>query len=658
MTPSPNLKKILANINEYLLIFCSLLIIFGAIIYYLYALNWIGVIITLIITIAAFIPLTLFLFKHQDSSALTAYGKIARKYYIYPLIYLILAGWAFYLLWTSQSSRALISPWQVVNPRFFLLYALATGSLIFLLIKKEISSGLKITLISLHYFLSLAVALIVYKIGYGFDPFIHQATMNLIDKKGLVDPKTPYYLGQYAIIITGHKIFGLSIFFLNKILVPLLTAFFVPLAAYRFLKRADTDENKQASWSEFITVLFLLALTFAPFIATTPQNLAYLFLLLTIFSGLSRTSPLTVLLLALATTAIHPLSGLPALAWSAWLFLHYYRERLKPLWRKLLTVLIFVGSAILLPIALWLSGGGNWKEIAPGFTNLTSPFKNLMATLGTAGREDWLANFVYFFANNYSLLLIMAILASLIYFYAARPKIAQRAWRENGLLLIISSLVIAYVLSSQIHFNDLINYEQNNYAERILIIITLFSLPYLIEIINRLIKKIGRLEKAGQVIWFILGLALITASLYLSYPRFDKYFNSRGYSTSQSDVAVVNLIAAQTRQPYIVLADQQVSAAALKELGFDHYYQTPAGEIYFYPIPTGGPLYQYYLDMVYKKPDRATMAGALNLAGVNEGYLVVNKYWYQSDRVIGMAKLTADSWQNVNNEDYIFKYSR
>jgi len=656
MTASPNLKKIVANINEYLLIFCSLLIIFGAVIYYFYALNWAGVIVTLSLTLAAFIPFTVFRLKKQAVPTLLTYQKTALKYYIYPLIYLFFCGWSFYVLYSSQSSRALISPWQVVSPHFFWLYTLATASLIFLLIKKELNPGLKIALLSLHYFLTLAVAFIVYKIGYGFDPFIHQATMDLIDKKGLVDPKTPYYLGQYALIITGHKVFGLSIFVLNKILVPLLASFFVPLAAYRFLKRADTDENKQASWSEFLTVLFLLALTFAPFIATTPQNLAYLFLLLTIFVGLSRSSPLVVLILALATTAIHPLSGLPALAWSAWLFLHCYREYVKPLWRKLLTALIFVGSALLLPLALWLSGGGNWKEIAPGLANLTSPFKNLFVTLGTAGREDWLSNFLYFFANNYSLLLIILILVSLIYFYAARPRLARRAWRENGLLLVISSLLLAYIFSSQIHFDNLISYEQNNYADRILIIMTLFSLPYLITALNRLIKKIGQTEKTGRVIWFIFGLALITAALYLSYPRFDKYYNSRGYSTSQSDVTAVDLIAAQSNKPYIVLADQQVSAAALKELGFDHYYPSPTGPIYFYPIPTGGPLYQYYLDMVYKTPDRTTMNKALKLAGVSEGYLVVNKYWYQSDRVIGMAKLTAASWQSVNNEVYIFKY--
>ncbi len=114
----------------------------------------------------------------------------------------------------------------------------------------------------------------------------------------------------------------------------------------------------------------------------------------------------------------------------------------------------------------------------------------------------------------------------------------------------------------------------------------------------------------------------------------------------------------EARAPYIALANQQVSAAALKAFGFDHYYRTSAGELYFYPIPTGSPLYQYYLEMVYKNPGRASMISAMDLAGVEAGYLIVNKYWYQSGRVINEAKLAADKWWTINNEVYIFKYER
>jgi hypothetical protein len=80
--------------------------------------------------------------------------------------------------------------------------------------------------------------------------------------------------------------------------------------------------------------------------------------------------------------------------------------------------------------------------------------------------------------------------------------------------------------------------------------------------------------------------------------------------------------------------------------------------MYFYPVPTGGPLYQYYLDMVYKNPDRELAVKAMDLVGVKKAYLIVNKYWYQSGRIINEAKLTANKWLSINDEVYIFEYVR
>ena len=56
--------------------------------------------------------------------------------------------------------------------------------------------------------------------------------------------------------------------------------------------------------------------------------------------------------------------------------------------------------------------------------------------------------------------------------------------------------------------------------------------------------------------------------------------------------------------PYIVLANQSVSAAALLRFGFHTYY----GAQFYYAIPTGAPLYQSYLDMVYRGATRLSRA--------------------------------------------------
>ena len=114
--------------------------------------------------------------------------------------------------------------------------------------------------------------------------------------------------------------------------------------------------------------------------------------------------------------------------------------------------------------------------------------------------------------------------------------------------------------------------------------------------------------------------------------------------------------------PYIVLADQAVSAAALRELGFKQYFRSNdksiAEQIFFYPIPTGGALYQYYLKMVYESPSRQIAEEAAKLAGVDKVYLVINDYWFDSASLIAKAKQTADSWRSINNgKNYVFAYS-
>ena len=661
---NPHLKNKIntSKISDAALLLTSLTTIFGAFIYYIYKLNTLGIIISLFLAIISFF----FLYKaliSKEAKIIDNRLILNKKEYIYLLIFFCLFLYLIYYLFSIRSSRPLISPWELVNSRFFVLYALSALILVFTVLSQKISAIWKIILISFFYFLNFCVALMVYKIGYGFDPFIHQAAMELIDKQGYILPKTPYYLGEYSLIIILHKISGLSIYFLNKFLLPFLGAFFIPISFFKFLKSQRNkinSETPQSTNSKFITIIFLLIFGFSPFILSTPQNLTYLFLILTILLGLSRSNPIWILILSIATVFIHPLSGIPALAWTAWLFYKKYENNIKEKTKKIISSSIFLINALLLPLALLLGGGNSIKNIKFDSLFLLEPFKNIFANLSFSGREDWLSNIIYFFYNNYNLFLIIVIIASLLYFNKKKNNLEDNLLKKwQGLYFINYSLVISYILSSQISFNNVISYEQTNYAQRILVLIIIFCLPFIIFSVNQLIKKIFAENKLNQVIWLSIGVMLLLISFYISYPRFDKYFNSKGYSTSQNDINAVKLIDKSTEKPYIVLANQQVSAAALKELGFNHYYQTNSGPIYFYPIPTGGKLYEYYLSMVYEKPIRETMLEAMKLASVSEAYLVINKYWHESGKIINAAKLSADNFQVIpKDEIYIFKYSR
>ena len=642
------INKITPNIIEYILLIISLTAIYGAGIYYIYALNWLGVIITLVLVIISLYLLHGRLpydqiYQENISRPGLKYNFIKKNWL--ELVYFILYLTGFIILIFSRSDRALISPWQVVNSGFFISYFLCSLILVVILSRKKLSATGKLLILSAHYLLSFIVAAMVYKIGYGFDPFIHQATMELIDKKGLVTPKPFYYLGEYSLLVIFHKLTGISIYFLNKFLVPVLAAIFLPLAVYRF---TDQNIHNRSSW---LTVLFILSLTFSPFILSTPQNLSYLFLILAITFGLTKDGLPWSFILALATLAIHPLTGIPAIIWWSILALNKHASEIKIKTYKLLKRLLFAAGALILPLALFISGGSDIKKLNWNLFSIIDPIKALLTGLNGAGQENWLLNFVYFFSYNYNLWLILIIAANLFFFYRQKNKPDFRS-----LIFINLSLAIAYLISSQIVFTDLINYEQTNFASRLLILITIFFLPFIISELQNLIALILKQTKITKIIYIFFGLALLTTSIYISYPRIDKYFNSRGYSTSKNDLMAVDFINKNSTGSYVVLANQQVSVAALKELGFDHYFQTPAGELYFYPIPTGGQLYQYYLDMVYKSPDQETMARARYLTGAKESYFIVNKYWDKSSQIIAEAKLTADSWETINNEIYIFKY--
>ncbi len=655
MEKSMKSLKISTTWLDYILLLGSLIIIWGAIIYYFYALNALGVILTLILALLSFFRIkNIFLKRTDEQNSEDESMEKSKKSLDLALAfgYLILLAAAFYRFYAARSDRALISPWQVINHDFFWIYALSSLVLSLLLNRTKVKDGLKIVLISAHYFLSFSPAAIIYKIGYGFDPFIHQATMEIIAAKGLILPKTPYYLGEYSLIITLSKISGLTIQALNRFLVPLLAALFLPSALFSFLKRYS-----RSTGAICLTVLFLLILGFSPFIATTPQNLSYLFLILAVLSAASQDNFGRVLILSLASAAIHPLAGLPAIALSALVALDQYNDKIKRGAKKIIKAIIWLFAAFSIPLALFISSGKNLLASGHGELFLTS-IMNLFGTPSGAGREDIVSNFVYLVANNFHLIIILLIIAVL--WIIGRSKNISRHFRiaNRRLVFLSSALFIAYLLSGQINFNDVINYEQSGFANRIPVMILIFLLPAIALTLKNLINRLLAEKSIIRLIWLAFGLGLLTASLYISYPRFDKYFNSRGYSTSANDIAAVESINTEAHAPYVALANQQVSAAALRSFGFDHYYQTSAGELYFYPIPTGSPLYQYYLDMVYKNPGRSSMLAALDLAGVNTGYLVINKYWYQSGRVINEAKLAADKWWTINNEVYIFKYQR
>ena len=636
---------------KYFLIAASLLISWGAIVYRLYKLDYIGVIIILILASLSFIIILRFAKKFNKQTIIKP-EKIAKRQkhkkpffaFFVPVIYLFLFAASIYILFTARTSEAIISPWQTIHPFFYALYFLLTACLLFIIAQKKPLANL---LIILHYALSFSIALIIYKIGYGFDPFIHQATEELIAKTGEVNPKPFYYLGQYALVVLLNKITLIPIIYLDKILVLFFGGIVLPAAMLAVLtKWLESKKIVQ------ITILFLLILPFSFLIVTTPQNLAYIFLISTLIYSLNCKNTLdyiNIFLLSLAAFFIQPLAGIPALLFACLIIIYNGKIKIK----KIGYFIIYSSMALALPVAFFFFEK-NTKS-ASGISSNSETFSFSFLNISLPDKENVILNTVYFFIFNIKYILILLAVSGIIIAIKRRKKCKILS------LYFFSSLALffSYFLSAKLPFAFLINYEQANYSNRILSLACFFLLPFIIIAFYQLIIKIFAQNKIIKYSLLIFFCFLISVSLYSSYPRYDHYFNSHGYSVSKSDLNAVKWIENNAPKNFIVLANQQTSVASLCSFGFKKYYKTDKEEIFYYPIPTGGSLYQYYLDMVYEKPSRKTIGLAMNLAGVNTGYFVLNKYWWAFDKILAEAKLEADSWQEIDNgEVYIFEFKK
>jgi len=641
-------NKLLNIVNSLLILIC-LASIFGGLVYRFYSLNRLGLIISLILAVISFVIIQYFRLLASKKTWRLKKETIDKKGAPYSLSLKIFSAGAylsalilcFYILLSHRTAAAIVSPWQITPKYFFIVYGLAT---LFLIANSVINKKFALPLIIFHYFLSFSVALIIYKLGYGYDSFIHQATEDLIDKTGAVEPKPFYYLGQYALAVIFHKITAVPIVWLDKLMLPLLAAIFLPLTLYRVLKSWFDSANLN-----LILIITLLALSFPFLIVTTPQNLAYLLLILVILSGLickNFYDYLIIIILSLTAAVTHPVAGIPALIFCALLAI-YHSDKAK-IKRYFYPLLIIITIAILPALFYFLNK--NLLAAAPSDSLMQNASR---LAINIPGQENFILNFIYLYGFNLKFIFALLALSGIFIAYKNREQ-CKILWLY---LAMSASLFASYFITAKLPFAFLINYERDDYPQRILLAACLFLLPFFILSIYALLEKIAKQNNFIIISFAVFLSLLVSASLYVTYPRYDNYFNSHGYSVSKADLDAVNWINDNAKADYIVLANQQVSAAALSRFGFKKYYG--AEQIFYYPIPTGSPLYQYYLDMVYKKPGRETMFRAMDLTGVDIGYFVLNKYWWAFTKILDEAKLSADSWQEIDNgEVYVFKYKK
>lgn len=602
----------------------------GGLVYLAWNLSWPAVIVVLALTAVASFFVLRFVFsqprEHDPLRTETSLhfpeveprGKSALWFLgLIPFACLIVVG--ILTLVRHQTDVSLNTPWQEVPQIFWLSLTLAALGGAALLVRAKNSLAWMVTLGLLA--AGVSVAAIIYRLGYGYDPFVHQAAEQHILDFGFIAPKTPYYAGQYALAVIVARLSGVAIHSIDVWLLPTLAILGISSAIGVAARAAKANTG---AWSAALLALLPLA----PFIDTTPFGLASLYCLLAGMVGLgTKQNPrlkLVVWIFALAAVLTHPIAGVPAMVLA--LIIQFKKSYLR--------VATAIVAAAVLPVLFAISSKGfsfSWDRIG----TISLPFELPLTRFHALGDP------LYALGAAAAIVIIVGATTNYSYLLAAGSAAL------SGVLVAVS-----------IDFSYLPDSEQGGYAARLLTVALLIAAPAAIAASAKLLEK-----TAGKPWRFITAVAAVAfffvGGVYLAYPRTDAYVISKGWNTSTTDISVVHAIASDAGgEPYIVLAAQPVSAAALKEFGFFRYFDTKDGQVFAYPVPTGGPLYQYYLKMIYDEPSAEYMKQAMELAGVKRGYLVVNSYWTRADHIINRAQQTSEKWFGIDNADFVFRYSR
>lgn len=524
-------------------------------------------------------------------------------------------------LWRALESpitSATRSLWLLFSPGHILFLAAAC---IATLLLYHTSPRLSAFLGGLTASTTASLAALLFPLGFGFDPFLHRATLEHIALHGTITPKPFYYIGTYILELWGHLLFALPLFFVDVLLAPLG----IGLVTWIALR------------SKSFHPAALALLPFAAFISTTPQAMSFLWVALLVLALCNKLPRVYLWIFALAAFAAHPLAGVPALMLVT-LFTAQQAFRKSPLPLAVLTILGIFGIPLMFFAQQLITGtdvGFSWFTLTD-FSRI--PSLGFFDLRGTA-----LLDSIMLFGGN---LFFITLFLAMIGFFTQRNT--QRAYRVPLVLSAIIAMGNFFILSLGFNFPFLISYERTDFALRLITLAWIFLLPLASEGIRFIIEQIAHKKKGTtanrlvQAYGIVFVTLLFSANVYVSFPRHDGYSRSAAFNATPADQEIVHRIADDAKdEEYIVLSNQTLASMAVQEFGFFQYYH---GSIFAYPIPTSSPTYTLFLEMIEGAPNLGAVEEAKHLTGASRVYFVVHDYWWEADDRIAEAKKITDHW--------------
>lgn len=539
------------------------------------------------------------------------------------------------LLARQGTDLSVQTPWTLLPKGFFLLITLPFFASLAVAWRDRTKIGVAFTA-ALSWLSVSVITPLLYPLGYGFDGFIHRASQRLILTTGTLKPKPLYYIGQYVWTTWLVQAFDVALRTIDIWLVPV--SVLLPLfALYVWTK----DDPEGGSWR---LPLATLLLPLGAFVNTTPQSFSYVVgfaaLIAALWEKPQKKTWIVPIVWALWATTIHPLGGLPFLALVGGLWL---ADLLKARWKKgAVLTLATIGGLLAIPVAFWaqskLGGasiGWSWEFLS------TLNIGQLLGSFVVAPRQT--LN-VWVDGTEWAAICFQGLLLVVSLWQIIRPL--KPAYRWLGIMG-IGLLGVRWTLEHAAVFSFLIKYEQGNYTERLTILSGLMLAPGTAHWLETRLRQISLRSTflfGGLLLAFA---ALWSVRVYDSLPRYDAAKASGGWNVSRADVEAVHWIREHAQGTnYAVLANQTVSASALETYGFLRYTN---GDVFYYPLPTGGPLYQLFLKVSSVEGTKEDIKQAAVLTQSKTIYVVIDKYWWNADRV--NEQLTGWADQAVSFED-------
>ncbi len=528
-------------------------------------------------------------------------------------------------------------------------------------------------------FVTSALAAILFPLGFGFDPFLHRATLEHIATFGTITPKPLYYIGAYALELCGNLLLRIPLFSLDVFLAPVGFAFLVFIAV----------RSKQ------LHPAILALLPFSAFVSTTPQAIGFLWIFAVILALKNNLPQLYLWLFALAALAAHPIAGVPAVILvTIYCLLNTKRNKTNHdkvadtvigHYGSILTTIFIILGILALPLMFFaqqLITGMNVGFSWVAFTDFSRiPSLGFFSMQGHA-----LMDTVMLFGGNvFFITVILAIIGFIV--TLGQRKINARSFAQSLALLLASIVALGnfVMLSLGFDFPFLISYERTDFALRLVTIAWIFLLPLASDGMKRIIGIVtewklrksetryleshrDELRTYGRVLnpplhtrlknayGILLILILFSANIYTTFPRHDGYTRSAAFNVTVADTEIVHRIADDAAgESYAVLSNQTLASMAIQEFGFFQYFHN---NIFAYPIPTSGPLYTLFLTMI-TTPNLETIAQAHDLTGASRIYFVVHNYWWEADLRIAETKKIADAYfTSADGTITVFVFSR